>query len=159
MIELTTSAMILLSMFYGTASATAEPVEPASAMSITSSDQNVVDNIALVATPGTSTTVEASVREYFKDTPILAEISKCESTFRHIGKNGEIIRGKVNKGDIGVMQINTYYHEEEAEKLGINLKTLQGNMAYAKYLYEKEGTTPWQSSSKCWNKQVAISKK
>jgi len=159
MIELTTSAIILLSMFYGTGSAEAEPIKSSPAVTITVADQNIVDNIALIATPGTSKTVEVSVREYFKDTPILAEISRCESAFRHIGTNGEIIRGKVNRGDIGVMQINTYYHEEQANKLGIDLMTLRGNLEYAKQLYDKEGTAPWQSSSKCWNKYVTISKK
>ena len=146
-------------MFYGTGTATASTATTSPAVTITVTDQNIVDNVALVATPGNSTSVEAYVREYFKDTPILAEISKCESSFRHIGSNGEIIRGKVNKGDIGVMQINTYYHEKQADNLGIDLTTLRGNLEYAKQLYEKEGTAPWQSSSKCWNKYVAISRK
>lgn len=159
MIELTTSVMILLSLFYGTPTATAKPIELSSTVETLILDRNIVDDIALIATPGTATTVETDVREYFKDTPILAEISKCESAFRHIGKNGEIIRGKVNKGDIGVMQINTYYHEEEATKLGIDLTTFQGNMAYAKQLYDKEGTAPWLSSSACWQKLEKIALK
>ena len=48
------------------------------------------------------------------------------------------------------MQINRYYHEEKANELGYNLEVIEGNMAYAKYLYEKEGSKPWLSSSKCW---------
>lgn len=90
------------------------------------------------------------VQEYFKDTPIMAEIAWCESRFRHLNKEGEIFRGKVNKHDIGVMQINTLYHEEAAKKLGINLYTLEGNLAYARHLYETEGTRPWNSSKPCW---------
>ena len=97
------------------------------------------------------TDVPEKVRQYFKDTPILIEIAKCESTFRHLNKNGRIIRGKVNSSDIGVMQINEYYHSKEAEKLGIDLYSLEGNMEYAMYLYEKEGTRPWISSSPCWS--------
>jgi len=49
------------------------------------------------------------------------------------------------------MQINEYYHTDKAKKLGLNLRTVEGNLAYAKYLYDKEGTQPWISSSKCWN--------
>jgi hypothetical protein len=92
------------------------------------------------------------VREYFKDDPIMAEIAYCESRFRHLTKDGEIFRGKVNKSDIGVMQINTYYHRDAAEKLDIDLYSLNGNLEYAQYLYEKEGTVPWNSSKPCWGK-------
>lgn len=103
-------------------------------------------------------TVEAYVREYFKETPILAEIAKCESTFRQFDKAGNPLKGVTNSGDIGVMQINKYYHEEDATKLGIDIYTLDGNLAFAKKLYEKYGSDPWASSSKCWKKysQVAM---
>lgn len=94
----------------------------------------------------------AYVREYFADDPIMAEIAKCESRFRHLGPDGEIFRGRINKSDLGVMQINTYYHEVAAEKLDIDLYSLNGNLEYAQYLYEKEGTVPWNSSKPCWGK-------
>lgn len=97
-------------------------------------------------------TMGAYIREYYEDTPIMADIAWCESRFRHLGKDGEIFRGKVNEFDIGVMQINTMYHEETAQKLGIDLYSLEGNLAYADYLYEKQGTKPWNSSRPCWGK-------
>lgn len=123
-------------------------------------DITIVDGVALESAPvSAKNNVEIIVREYFEDTPILAEIAKCESQFRQIGSSGNIIRGKVNKSDIGVMQINTYYHAKQAEKLGLDLNTLLGNMAYGKVLYEKEGTAPWISSSPCWNKYVAMNRK
>ncbi len=92
------------------------------------------------------------VREYYSETPILAEIAWCESRFRHLNKDGEIFRGKVNKSDIGVMQVNTYYHEKKAGELGYDLYSLRGNLEYAQYLYDTEGTTPWNSSKPCWGK-------
>lgn len=95
-------------------------------------------------------TLKEYVTKYYADTPILAEIAWCESRIRHIDKEGDIFRGVVNPKDIGVMQINTYYHEEQAKKLNLNLYTLDGNLAYAKYLYEKEGVRPWASSKACW---------
>ena len=82
----------------------------------------------------------------------MAEIAKCESTFRQYDSKGEVIKGIVNKSDVGVMQINKYYHLKQAEKLGYDLHTIEGNMAYAKALYEREGTKPWNASSKCWMK-------
>ena len=160
MIELTTSAFLLLSMFYGTATASEKPMEyTIFKVNKPAEERNIVDDVALVAIVANNNTVETDVREYFADTPILAEIARCESQFRHIGESGDIIRGKVNKSDIGVMQINTYYHNDGARKLGLNLSTLAGNMAYAKALYKKEGTAPWQSSSSCWEKYSTISMK
>jgi len=97
-------------------------------------------------------TLTAYVERYFADTPILADIAWCESRVRHLGANGEILRGTVDPDDIGVMQINTRYHKKEAEEQGLNLYSLNGNLAYARYLYEKQGTKPWLSSSPCWGR-------
>ena len=105
-----------------------------------------------------SLTVEEYVREYFEEVPILTEIARCESRFRHFDAFGNVIRGEINSYDIGVMQVNELYHEEQAEELGLNLYTLAGNLAYARELYEKEGTVPWNSSRACWkpSNHVAI---
>ena len=100
-------------------------------------------------------TMGAYVRQYFAHEPILADIAWCESRMRHLGPDGEIFRGKVNKSDVGVMQINTYYHDEKAKELGLDLYSLNGNLAYAEYLFDKEGTAPWKSSMPCWGKMVA----
>ena len=109
-------------------------------------------------------TVEDHVRLYFSDKPVLAEIAECESRFRHFDKKGNPLRGEQNPQDVGVMQINVFYHGEKAEELGLDLTSIGDNMAYARYLYEKEGTKPWKSSAACWNdsspaKTSAISKK
>lgn len=106
-----------------------------------------------------SLTVEEYVRKQFTNSPIMAEIARCESEFRHFGKNGDIIRGEENSSDIGVMQINEYYHSKTADRFGINLYTLEGNIEYSKYLYEKYGTSPWNASSKCWSRNNHIAKK
>ena len=97
-------------------------------------------------------TVEQYVRQYFADEPVMAEIAMCESTFKQFDKDGLVHRGVANRSDVGVMQINEFYHGKTADKLGLDLYTLEGNVAYAQYLYEKEGTAPWASSSPCWSK-------
>ncbi len=99
---------------------------------------------------GDAQTVEQYVRDYYSDTPVLAEIARCESTFRHFDRHGNILRGVVNNSDVGVMQINTYYHGETAETLGFDIYTLEGNLGYGQHLYEREGTTPWNASAFCW---------
>jgi hypothetical protein len=96
--------------------------------------------------------IESTTREYFKDLPLLAEIAKCESRFRQFNKDGSTFRGVVNNKDVGVMQINEYYHLERAKKLGINLYTIEGNLEYGRLLYSEEGPTPWNSSAPCWTK-------
>lgn len=98
---------------------------------------------------------EAKVREYFSDIPVLIQVARCESTFRHTAEDGTVLRGKVDSRDIGVMQINTFYHAAEAEKLGLNLENLEDNMAYARFLYERQGTQPWSASSSCWGRTLA----
>lgn len=99
--------------------------------------------------------VEEYVREYYKDTPVLAEIARCESRFRQFDATGHLLRGEAVSEDIGIMQINEYFHAKAAVKLGYDIKTMEGNLAYAQYLYDKEGTTPWKPSQKCWEKSEA----
>jgi len=96
--------------------------------------------------------LEAYVKEYFSDTPILADIARCESRFRHFIEDGEVIRGEIDSDDIGVMQINLRYHKENAAELGLNVFSLSGNLEYAKYLYEKQGVKPWKASRGCWGR-------
>ena len=103
----------------------------------------------------TNAGIEAKVRAYFSDIPVMAEVSRCESQFRQYDKSGETIRGKVNAKDVGVMQINERYHLKRAQKLGYDLYTVEGNLAYGRLLYEEQGTQPWSASSPCWGKTAA----
>lgn len=52
--------------------------------------------------------------------------------------------------DIGKYQINDYFHEETAKKLGFDIYTEEGNTAYALLLYNKNGTSDWNASKACW---------
>ena len=102
--------------------------------------------------PPQAQTIHEYVSAYFADIPVMIDIAKCESRFKQFDKDGSVHRGVVNDQDVGVMQINEHYHLETSTKLDIDIYTVEGNVAYAKYLYEKEGTQPWVSSSPCWNK-------
>lgn len=103
-------------------------------------------------------TTEEKVEIYFSDIPVLVDVARCESHFRQLDKNGNILRGVANPDDVGVMQINERYHLEKAKKLGLDIYSLQGNMEFARYLYEKEGAKPWLASSKCWAQYQNIAK-
>lgn len=75
---------------------------------------------------------------------------------RQFEADGITVRlGRVNSNDVGACQINTEPrngHVFMAPKLGFDLWTTEGNIAYANWLYEQEGTTPWNSSKACWGK-------
>lgn len=150
MIEIITTSFFIFSSIYG------GPVN--------TSDVKVSSNVPQIKAPVVEKTetevpnnigLEKKVREFFKNDPLLVDVARCESHFRQYDTDGESLRGKANSADIGLMQINEYYHAEKAKKMGLDIHTVEGNLAYAKYLYDKEGAQPWKSSSKCWAKNVA----
>jgi hypothetical protein len=96
--------------------------------------------------------VEQYVKNYYSKTPILARIAKCESQYRQFATNGKVLRGREVYEDVGVMQINETYHKATSQKLGYDIYTLDGNLAYAEYLYERQGTQPWSASAPCWDR-------
>lgn len=148
MIEITTGIAFLLSSMYGAGTVSADIVTNQAL------DTNSEDNKELITTQDKEV-LEKYLKENFADTPILFEIAKCESTMTHFNKDGQVIRGKVDRRDVGVMQINEGYHLEDAKKLGFDIHTVEGNVAYAKYLYKKFGSKPWSASSPCWSKTLA----
>lgn len=101
------------------------------------------------------TNTEAIVRAYFRDIPVMAEIARCESTFRHELQDGSVLQGRIDPADTGVMQINKRYHEETAIAMQLNLNDIYHNMAYARHLYETQGVQPWSASMPCWGNTLA----
>ncbi len=146
MIELTTSLFIFLSAVHTGMPITANTAYATDATA-TSTTLTVADTTPL--------NLEAYVREYYKETPVLAEIAKCESEFRHYDKSGNVLHGTADPRDIGVMQINQFYHGDEAKRLGFDISTVEGNLGYAKYIYSKQGVEPWSHSAACWNKTAS----
>lgn len=95
--------------------------------------------------------VEGEVREYFEDEPVMAEIARCESHFQHWEAPGVVLKNKEGSSATGVFQIMASVHAPEANVLGYDLEDLHGNMAYARHLYEQQGTAPWNASRYCWD--------
>ena len=116
--------------------------------------QQQVENKKALKEADTMMSTEQYVREHFSDIPIMIAIAKCESRFRQLDRDGDVHRGAANNDDVGVMQINEFYHLDKAEEENYNIYTLQGNIAYARELYFKEGTGPWNSSKFCWSKYL-----
>lgn len=128
-------------------------VDIASLDGIESVDQNITDESIKHYE---EKTVEQTVNEYFKNTPILSKVAFCESRYRQFDANGEVLRGVVNTQDVGIMQINEFYHLDKSQELGLDIYTLEGNLAYAQYLFDTQGLSPWVHSSKCWSKGESI---
>lgn len=152
MIEIATGAAFLMSSLYGAGQANAQTASMAGA-------QTGKTIAPITRTLTNAKQVESYLRREFADEPILVEVARCESTFRQFDENGIVIRGKVNGADVGVMQINEKYHGERADKLGHDIYSIEGNVAFAKYLYKKYGTSPWSASEKCWSNSGALAKK
>lgn len=86
--------------------------------------------------------IEMRVREYFSDTPVMIEIARCESNFRQFTDSGSVLEAN---GMIGVFQLYGDVHQTSAVALGFDINTLEGNIGYAKHLYQSSGTTPWRA--------------
>lgn len=90
--------------------------------------------------------------------PELEKICACESgdgtigSARQFKNDGTLIIGIVDNDDRGMCQINRRYHKDTAESMGLDIDTEQGNIKYANYLYETQGSKPWNASKKCWSK-------
>lgn len=99
--------------------------------------------------PHNSADVASAVAAYFADIPVMVAIAKCESDFIQLNSSGGVLNGG-SGGMLGVFQINRSVHAKFALSIGDDISTLEGNLAYARYLYNQEGTAPWDSSKSCW---------
>lgn len=89
--------------------------------------------------------------------PKLKPICGCESSYA--GKwwdeprqfeNGEVLMNYSGNDDVGMCQINLTHNARKAKVLGYNLYTRGGNIRYANWLFERNGSAPWYESAHCW---------
>lgn len=107
-------------------------------------------SVVLAARPTFNEGLEEKVRDYFADIPVMIEIARCESEFMQYSKSGQPLHGGTGTM-IGLFQISEFLHRKIALKFEWNIDKPEGNMAYARYLYEEKGTAPWLDSKSCWN--------
>jgi hypothetical protein len=75
-------------------------------------EETPTEKVAVKSSPLLNT--ELVVRSYFEDIPVMIQIARCESGFRHTLKDGSVLRGAVDPADTGVMQINKRFHDNTA---------------------------------------------
>lgn len=138
---------MLASGFMGTGQVADSSIATTTATTTVTVNQNLKNN--------KNSNFDQKVQNFASDKPLMIEIAYCESQFRQYNKDGSVLRGRVNNLDVGLFQINEYYHLERSKKLGYDIYSPEGNMAYARVLFNEEGPTPWSSSSPCWSKTNA----
>ena len=85
--------------------------------------------------------------------PVLVDIARCESGYRQFDSDGKVLVGPTK--DRGYFQISPS-KARLARKMGYNIDTEKGNIAFALWLYKKYGTRPWDSSKHCWQKGSSV---
>ncbi|MDO8490164.1 MAG: peptidoglycan-binding protein [bacterium] len=90
--------------------------------------------------------VKAAVEELFADAPQMIQVAQCESRFQQYTTKGTTFTGSGGRY-VGVFQI-AKSHVPTAKKLGFNIYTLEGNLGFAKHLYEQQGVRPWRGCVK-----------
>jgi len=84
--------------------------------------------------------------------PVLQRIAQCESAGQQFTRDGQVLRGKRHPQDTGLFQINAVVWAKQAEALGYDIRTRDGNAYMARYIFDHYGSVPWQSSAKCWSR-------
>lgn len=87
--------------------------------------------------------------------PIIAE---CESGGRQFDDDGNVIANPESSA-VGKYQILEKLHQEELKKLGLDPRIERDNEQFARILYEREGTRPWNKSRGCWSTKLIASGK
>lgn len=82
---------------------------------------------------------------------LLERIAICESGGHQFNPDGSVVHGKLHYADTGKWQINAAVHLQESISMKMDINTLEGNTAFAKYLYRTQGTAPWLPSKNCWS--------
>ena len=130
--SLATSTIFAVGSLFGTSAKVAVPIiQQEVSINTASSTQEIIEEVVTL-------------------NPALLPVSKCESGGKHFNSDGSVLRGKVNPHDIGLMQINSDYHEASAIDMGLDIYTEEGNIRYANHLYETQGLRPWNWSKPCW---------
>ncbi len=100
-----------------------------------------------------TTTAKMAIEEVFgSDTPMVA-VAECESRLLQFDKPNHPTKNPTSSA-YGLFQVMKSIHNDTALDMDMNIYTLKGNILYAKYLYDKEGLTPWISSSNCWKPKL-----
>lgn len=81
----------------------------------------------------------------------MVAIAQCESGMEQF-KNGRLLRDYKTGDHVGIYQISESVWSAKAKSLGFDIRTAQGNISMALWIYNRYGTSPWLASEGCWSK-------
>lgn len=93
--------------------------------------------------------VRAEIEEVFGRGHIMLQIADCESNLRQFKADGSVLMGGGGGNYIGVFQIGKQW-VSRAKDMGMDVYTLEGNVAFAKWLYTEEIEIRGQPLWKQW---------
>lgn len=114
--------------------------------------------IVEVKEPTNQDMIEVMAKQQGVNPKLAAAISRCESEHRQFNEDGSVLRGRVNSQDVGLFQINEFYHLEDSKKFGYNIYSAQGNVEYALHIMKRDGIRHWNYSKPCWGPKVSSHK-
>lgn len=94
--------------------------------------------------------IEKISAHYGVDGAVALDIARCESRLQQYHEDGSLVRGRKNRRDVGVFQINEKYHLERSRAEGFDIYTTVGNIGYAMWLMGRDGNRHWRWSENCW---------
>jgi len=77
------------------------------------------------------------------------KIAYCESSFKVNALNTKTVIGH----DSFLMQINSHFHADTMNEMGLNYDNPDDSLNYGLWLLKEQGTKPWNASKKCWTSE------
>jgi hypothetical protein len=100
--------------------------------------------LSLSAGPELNAGIEEKVRAAFADAPDMAAVARCESGYRQFASDGAVLRGGPGGRYVGIFQIDEPLHSVRAAGMGLDILTVDGNIGFARVLYDESGIRPWR---------------
>ena len=102
--------------------------------------------VAVVEELSSEERIVKAIHETFPEEPeLMVRIARCESSL-----NPTVV-SKTKDG--GIFQINDFVHGETLKQLDLDPLILEDNLAYARHLYNRNGTRDWYMSKHCWGQE------
>lgn len=90
--------------------------------------------------------IKQLIRETFPEESARAvRVAECESQL-----DPDAINPTNGSFDGGIFQISLKYHGDELAERGLDRFDIEGNVAFARILYNRNGWQDWSASKHCW---------
>ncbi len=115
------------------------------------SPNNVLANESLTSEETPQEYAGELIAEYFPENArLMRAIARCESGLVHRDESGKLLRNNEGSTAQGLFQVLMSVHRSEMRRMGLNPDNDDDYMTYVQYLYDTQGTTPWNESRGCW---------